>query len=211
MAYDTTLDPAQIAREWVQLTFGLNEQVTDTLTGILMNSWPAYEKYTSPLGIGWMVNPNNHYGPSVDGYEYDRWGTYHRASHRGVGVERGESGTGYCSQYNEPLRSLYENPDTCPDELLLFFHHMPYTHRLHSGKTVIQHIYDTHFEGAQMAADFLAALESIQSLLPPDAYARMHARFQHQKEHSCDWRDIVNTYFHRISDIDDEQGRKIYD
>ena len=211
LAYNTSLDPEQIAREWVQLTFGKNEQVDSTLTDILMKSWPAYEKYTSPLGIGWMVNPSFHYGPSVDGYEYDRWGTYHRASHRGVGVERGESGTGYCSQYNEPLRSLYENPDTCPDELLLFFHHMPYTHRLHSGKTVIQHIYDTHFEGAQMAADFLTALESIQALLPPDAYARMHARFQHQKEHSCDWRDIVNTYFHRISDIDDEQGRKIYD
>ena len=211
LAYNTTLDPAQIAREWVQLTFGLNEQVTDTLTGILMNSWPAYEKYTAPLGIGWMVSPNNHYGPSVDGYEYDRWGTYHRANHRGMGVERGKSGTGYCSQYNEPLASLYENPETCPEELLLFFHHMPYTYRLKSGKTIIQHIYDTHFEGAEMAAGFLAALESIRELLPQDAYERMHQRLTHQKEHACDWRDIINTYFHRISDIDDEQGRKIYD
>ena len=211
LAYDMTADPLDIAREWVQLTFGSNAQVVDTLTAILMDSWPAYEKYTSPLGIGWMVSPNNHYGPSVDGYEYDRWGTYHRASHRGLGVERGRTGTDYCRQYNEPLCSLYENVDTCPDELVLFFHRLPYTHRLKSGKTVIQHIYDTHFEGAEMAEGFLSKLEAIKNLLPEDAYERMHARLTHQMEHSKDWRDIINTYFHRISDIDDEQGRKIYD
>ena len=211
LAYDMTADPEQLAREWVQLTFGSNQQVLDTLTEILMDSWPAYEKYTSPLGIGWMVTPNNHYGPSVDGYEYDRWGTYHRANHRGVGVERGRTGTDYCRQYNEPLCSLYENVDTCPDELVLFFHHLPYTHVLKSGKTVIQHIYDTHFEGAEMAAGFLAKLEAIQALLPEEAYARMHQRLTHQAEHAKDWRDIINTYFHRISDIDDEKGRKIYD
>ena len=101
--------------------------------------------------------------------------------------------------------------DTCPDELVLFFHHLPYTHVLKSGKTVIQHIYDTHFEGAGMAEGFLAKLESIRDLLPEDAYERMHQRLEHQAEHSKDWRDIINTYFHRISDIDDEKGRTIYD
>lgn len=211
LSYDMSADPAQIAREWVQLTFGSDADVVRTLNGILLDSWPAYEKYTSPLGIGWMVTPNNHYGPSVDGYEYDRWGTYHRANHRGVGVERGSSGTGYCSQYNEPLRSLYENVDTCPDELVLFFHHLPYTHVLKSGKTVLQHIYDTHFEGAEMAEGFLRSLEAIQDKLPQDAFQRMHQRLTHQAAHSKDWRDIINTYFHRISDIDDEKGRKIYD
>ena len=211
LAYDMTADPEELAREWVQLTFGSNAKVVETLTGILMDSWPAYEKYTSPLGIGWMVTPSNHYGPSVDGYEYDRWGAYHRANHRGVGMERGRTGTGYCGQYNEPLCSLYENVDTCPDELVLFFHHLPYTHVLKSGKTVIQHIYDTHFEGAGMAEGFLAKLESIRDLLPEDAYERMHQRLEHQAEHSKDWRDIINTYFHRISDIDDEKGRTIYD
>ena len=211
LSYNMSADPEQLAREWVTLTFGQDADVVETLTGILMDSWPAYEKYTSPLGIGWMVNPNQHYGPNVDGYEYDRWGTYHRANHRGLGVERGKTGTGYCGQYNEPLASLYENVDTCPDELVLFFHHLPYTHVLHSGKTIIQHIYDTHFEGAEMAEGFLAKLEAIRQKLPEDAYDRMHQRLEHQMEHSKDWRDIINTYFHRISDIDDEQGRKIYD
>ena len=211
LSYDMSADPEQMAREWVALTFGADADVVNTLTGILMDSWPAYEKYTSPLGIGWMVTPHYHYGPSVDGYEYDRWGTYHRANHRGLGVERGREGTGYCSQYNEPLSSLYENPDTCPDELVLFFHHLPYTHVLHSGKTIIQHIYDTHFEGAEMAEGFLAKLEALRGKLPEDAYDRMHQRLEHQAAHAKDWRDIINTYFHRISDIDDQQGRRIYE
>ena len=210
LAYDTTLDPEQLAQEWVKLTFGQNTEVVKTLTNILMDSWPAYEKYTAPLGIGWMVNPNHHYGPNPDGYEYDRWGTYHRADHLGIGVERGKTGTGYCSQYNEPLASLYENIETCPDELALFFHYLPYAHVLHSGKTVIQHIYDTHFEGAEMAAGFLVALEGIRELLPEEAYERMHARLSHQKAHSCEWRDIINSYFYRKSGIADQQGRTIY-
>lgn len=75
---------------------------------MLMMSWPAYEKYTSPLGIGWMVNPAVHYGPNVDGYEYDRWGTYHRADHLGLGVDRTTQGTGYTQQYREPNASMYE-------------------------------------------------------------------------------------------------------
>lgn len=210
LAYDMTLDPERLAREWTALTFGNAPKVLDVITGILMNSWPAYEKYTAPLGIGWMVSPSNHYGPNPDGYEYDRWGTYHRADHLGLGVERGSRGTGFAQQYNEPLASLYDSADTCPDELALFFHHLPYNHVLKSGKTVIQHIYDAHFEGAELAAGFLEALESIRDSLPEDAYGRMHQRLTHQKEHSCDWRDVINSYFFRKSGIPDEKGRTIY-
>lgn len=210
LAYDTSLTAEAIADEWIKLTFGQNPKVREVLAGILMASWPAYEKYTAPLGIGWMVNPNNHYGPNPDGYEFDRWGTYHRADHLGLGVERSREGTDYCRQYNEPLASLYENVETCPDELILFFHHLPYTYRLKSGKTIIQHIYDTHFEGAEIAAGFLDSLESIRELLPEEAYDRMHARLTHQKAHSCDWRDVINTYFYRKSGIPDELGRTIY-
>ena len=210
LAYNTQLSAEEIASEWIRLTFGNIPRVEEVLSQILMASWPAYEKYTAPLGIGWMVNPANHYGPNVDGYEYDRWGTYHRADLHGLGVERGSAGTGFCAQYNEPLSSLYENTETCPDELALFFHHLPYTWVLKSGKTIIQHIYDSHFEGAEEAAGFLASFETLKDLLPPDAYERMHARFAHQKEHSCEWRDVINTYFFRKTGIPDEQGRTIW-
>jgi alpha-glucuronidase len=210
LAFDTTLSGETIAQEWARLTFGAVEPVETVLTRILMESWPAYEKYNAPLGIGWMCNPHHHYGPNVDGYEYDRWGTYHRADCKGIGVDRTEAGTNYVSQYSPELKALYENLETCPDELVLFFHHLPYTYRLKSGKTVIQHIYDTHFEGAEMAASFYEAVESIKDLLKPEVYARLHERLAHQKSHSCDWRDVINTYFYRKSGIEDEQGRQIY-
>ena len=210
LAFEPQLSAEQIAREWIRLTFGSDPQVMDNLLFILMNSWPAYESYTAPLGIGWMVNPNYHYGPNVDGYEYDRWGTYHRADHLGIGVDRSHNGTGYAGLYREPNASLYDNPEKCPEELLLFFHHMPYEYRLQSGKTILQHIYDTHFDGVALVDEMVRRFEELKGKLPEKQYERMAQRFAHQKEHSREWRDQINTYFYRKTGIPDEKGRKIY-
>lgn len=210
LSYDVSLGAEEIAREWLRLTFGKQAEVERVLLDILMRSWPAYEKYTAPLGIGWMVNPSHHYGPNVDGYEYDRWGTYHRADCRGIGVDRTEKGTNYVSQYAPALAAKYGNVETCPEELVLFFHHLSYDYVLKSGKTVLQHIYDTHFEGAEEAARFLEQVEGLKEFLQPEVYDRMTARFRHQKEHAGDWRDVINTYFYRKTGIPDSQGRTIY-
>ena len=210
LAFEPQLSAEEIAREWIRLTYGSEKEVEETLLYILMSSWQAYEKYTSPLGIGWMVNPNYHYGPSVDGYEYSRWGTYHRADHEGIGVDRSSEGTGYALLYREPNASIYNDKEQCPDELLLFFHHIPYLWKLKSGKTVIQYIYDTHFEGVEMVDEMLERFEKLRDKLPEKPYLRMLERFQHQKEHAREWRDQINTYFYRKSGIPDEKGRKIY-
>ena len=211
LSYDTTLDPAVIAGEWLRLTFGNNEPVEKTLHRILMQSWPTYEKYNAPLGVGWMVNPNYHYGPNVDGYEYSRWGCYHRASFDGIGIDRSPTGSDDCHQYAPELAERYANVETCPEELLLFFHHMPYNYVLKSGKTILQHIYDTHFEGAEDAARFYDEVVTLKPYLDPAVYARLEARFAHQKEHACEWRDVINTYFYRKTGIGDAHGRKIYE
>lgn len=210
LAFDTSASAEELAEEWIIRTFGKDRKVREVLLFILMNSWKAYEMYNAPLGIGWMVNPGFHYGPNVDGYEYDRWGTYHRADHAGIGVDRSHHGTGYAGLYREPNASMYDSPESCPDELLLFFHHMPYDHRLHSGKTVIQHIYDTHFDGVELVDEMVKQFESLEGKLPDKAYRRMLDRFYHQKEHSREWRDQINTYFYRKSGIADEKRRKIY-
>ncbi|MDE7019265.1 MAG: alpha-glucuronidase [Lachnospiraceae bacterium] len=210
LAFEPQLSAQEIAKEWIALTYGLDGQVMLTLQLLLMQSWQAYENYTSPLGIGWMVSPNNHYGPSVDGYEYSRWGTYHRADHLGIGVDRSHEGTGYALQYREPNASLYDDKTKCPDELLLFFHHIPYTWRLRSGKTVIQHIYDTHFEGVEMVDEMVERFTELQGRIPEKAYKRIMERFIHQKEHAREWCDQINAYFYRKSGISDENGRAIY-
>lgn len=210
LSWDTTLSAERIAEEWIKQTFPHDEKVFTVTMNILMNSWPTYEKYTSPLGIGWMVNPNHHYGPNVDGYEYDKWGTYHRADRNGMGVDRTRKGTGYALQYNEPNASMYEKKETCPEELLLFFHYITYDYRLKTGKTLIQHIYDTHFEGAEEAAGMLEGWKSLKGLVPEDIYSRVLERFMIQEESAREWRDRVNTYFYRKSGVDDAKNRKIY-
>lgn len=210
LAFDNSLSAKEIAREWIRQTLSNEEEVVGKILSILLPSREIYEHYTSPLGIGWMVTPHVHYGCSVDGYEYSRWGTYHRADHFGLGVDRTDTGTGYVRQYNEPNASMYNDITTCPEELLLFFHHVPYTHVLSTGKTLIQHIYDTHFRGVEEVEAMIACWNSLEGKVPAEAYANVKERFGRQLANAKDWRDQVNSYFYRKSGIPDEKGRKIY-
>ena len=211
LAWNPDLTAEEIAEEWIRLTFSNNQVVVATIKEMLLGSWRAYENYTSPLGIGWFVNPNHHYGPNVDGYEYDRWGTYHRADIRGIGVDRTvKNGTGYAGQYHREVAELYESFDRCPEELLLFFHHVPYDHRLKSGETLIQYIYNTHFKGAEQAEELKRKWQSLEGEIESDVYTHVMKRLEGQIEHSREWRDVVNTYFFRKTGIPDELGRKIY-
>ena len=202
LAWSVSLSAEEIAEEWIRLSLSNDAAVVEAVQKILLSSRETYEKYTSPLGIGWMVTPHGHYGPAIDGYEYSPWGTYHRADHWGVGVDRGTAGTGYVKQYNEPLASMYDSMDTCPEELLLFFHHVPYTHVLKSGKTLIQHIYDTHCEGVREVEAMIEAWEGVAGKIPEKIYALVRGRLDAQLENAREWRDQVNTYFYRISGIE---------
>lgn len=211
LIWDSAQDCETITKEWICLTFGHHPEITRVILDMLQSSREIYESYTAPLGVGWMVNPGHHYGPNVDGYEYSRWGTYHFADWKGIGVDRTmASGTGFTGQYFPENAQRYESLAACPDELLLFFHHVPYTHRLHSGKTVIQHIYDTHFAGAERAAELVQKWQSLKPLLDKERFQNVLKRLEQQKEHAREWRDVINTYFYRKSGIADRHGRTIY-
>ena len=210
LAFSTSLSAKEIAEEWVGMTYSNDREVKEAVVSLLMGSRNTYEKYTSPLGIGWMVTPATHYGPSVDGYEYSRWGTYHRADHMGLGVDRTDSGTGYVRQYYEPNASRYNSVEECPEELLLFFHHLPYTHMLKSGKTLIQHIYDSHFEGVEEVEEMIRVWEGLRGRIPERSYELVHDRFRRQLYNAKEWRDQVNAYFYRKSGIADEKGREFF-
>lgn len=211
LIWNPGLTAEEIAEEWVRLTFGHDKEIVRRVTLMLMESWPIYESYTSPLGVGWMVVPHYHYGPDVDGYEYSRWGTYHFADRDGIGVDRtSATGTGYAAQYFSPNREIYESLEQCPDELLLFFHHIPYSHRLHSGNTVIQHIYDTHFAGAEAAEVLQTIWDLLKDKIDPLRHQEVAGRLAEQADHAKHWRDVINTYFFRKSGVRDAEGRKIY-
>jgi alpha-glucuronidase len=212
LAWDPTLGAEEILAEWVRLTFGdTDPTVADVVTGIMHDSWRTYEDCTAPLGVGWMVDPGHHYGPHVDGYEYSRWGTYHFADRDGIGVDRTRAtGTGYAGQYPEPWASTYESLDTCPDELLLFFHHVPYGHVLHSGATVIQHIYDTHFAGVERVEEMVREWASVGDRVDGALHARVADLLEEQLRSAREWRDQINTYFLRKSGVADARGRTIF-
>src|SRR5271169_3383165 len=157
LAWNPNLDSKTIAEEWTRLSFGNDPGVVQTISGVLLSSGPIYESYTGPLGAGTLTDiVGSHFGPGVESSERNGWGQWHRADHDGLGMDRtAATGTGYVDQYRAPVAKMYESLGSTPDELLLFFHHVPYTYALHSGKTVIQHIYDSHHAGAQLAAGFV--------------------------------------------------------
>ncbi|WFE97792.1 alpha-glucuronidase [Micromonospora sp. WMMD987] len=216
LAWDPSLDPGAVLDEWIDLTFpastvGDPALVRETLHAVLDDSWLTYERYTAPLGVGFMVDPDGHYGPGVDGYEYSRWGTYHYADRDGVGVDRTRTtGTGFTGQYPPPWSQVYESPERCPDELLLFFHHVPYGHVLHSGVTVIQHIYDTHFAGVEQVGAMRDRWGRLAGLVDQGVHDRVAERLDEQLRCAIEWRDQINTYFFRKSGVPDARGRRIY-
>ncbi|MGC9665322.1 alpha-glucuronidase [Planosporangium sp. 12N6] len=216
LAWAPRLDPVAVLDEWIDLTFTPSETADPdvlrrTLHAVMDDSWRTYERYTAPLGVGFMVRPGHHYGPDVDGYEYTPWGTYHFADRAGVGVDRTRAtGTGFTGQYPRPWSDVYESRDTCPDELLLFFHHVPYGHVLHSGATVIQHIYDTHFAGAARVAEARERWKDLAGLVDADLHARVTERLDEQVRGAEEWRDQINAYFFRKSGVPDAHGRRIY-
>ncbi|MFW6021947.1 MAG: alpha-glucuronidase family glycosyl hydrolase [Halanaerobiaceae bacterium] len=211
LAWKPDLGSEEITEEWIRLTFSNDQKLIEKISGMMLTSWSIYEKYTSPLGIGWMVNPNHHYGPNVDGYEYSKWGTYHRADHFGIGVDRTvKNGTGYAGQYYPENAKKYESMDKCPEELLLFFHKVPYTYLLNSGKTVIQHIYDTHFEGVNEVQELIEKWKSLKEKINSNTFKHVMKRLEEQLEHSKEWRDVINSYFYRKTSISDKENRKIF-
>jgi alpha-glucuronidase len=209
LAWDADLSARRIAEEWTRLTFGHDPKVVETIVDMQLQSWPAYEAYTGPLGAGTLTDIlGPHYGPGIESSERNGWGQWHRADHDGIGMDRTvATGTGYIGQYRPPVAAAYESLATCPDELLLFMHHVPYTHVLHSGKTVIQHIYDSHYDGAAMAAAFVGRWEVLRGRIDPLRFGQVLDRLEYQAGHARVWRDAICSWFLRMSEIPDDHGR----
>jgi len=116
-----------------------------TLAGMQVDSWKVYEHYTGPLGTQTLTTIlGSHYGPRMESSEHNGWGQWHALTVMASAWIAQCPRARLCRQYPPPLAKLYESLESTPDELLLFFHHVPYTRVLKSGKTVIQHIYDSH-------------------------------------------------------------------
>jgi alpha-glucuronidase len=209
LAWNPNLSASAIIDEWTRLTFGNDPHVVKTIDEIELTSWHTYENYTGPLGAGTLTDIlGSHYGPGVASSEENGWGQWHRADHDGVGMDRTiATGTGYVGQYSPNVQKLYETTAATPDNLLLFFHHVPYTYVLHSGETVIQHIYDSHYAGAEQVREYVRQWERLRGRVDENRYAAVLARLKYQEGHAIVWRDAVCNWFLRTSGIPDARGR----
>ena len=213
LAWNPDLTAEQIVDEWTRQTFGNDPRVVATIDALQLGSWPAYEQYTGPLGVGGLTDIIGvHFGPGIESAERNGWGQWIRADGKGIGMDRTvATGTGYIGQYPPELAAKYESLKTCPDELLLFMHHVPYTYVLHSGKTVVQHVYDSHYDGAATAATYAQRWRGLQGLVDAERYREVLDLFEYQAGHAGVWRDAVDQWFQKISGIDDAWHRVGHD
>lgn len=209
LAWNPDLDPAVLAQEWARQTFGSDPRIVTTISSLLMDSWRVYESYTGPLGLGTLTDIlKGHYGPGIESAERNGWGQWIRADHEGIGMDRTvATGTGFIGQYPPQVARLYESLKECPDELVLFMHHLPYTYVLHSGKTIIQHVYDSHYSAAAEAQQFPVRWQTLQSLIDSERYHAVLARLTYQAGHAIVWRDAICGWFLHESGIPDAAGR----
>jgi alpha-glucuronidase len=209
LAWNPDLSSEQIADEWTKLTFGHDPQVVKVISDIQLDSWRAYENYTGPLGVGGLTDIIEvHYGPGIESSERNGWGQWHRGDTNGIGMDRTvATGTGYTAQYHSPVSDMFESLETCPDELVLFFHHLPYDYVLHSGKTLIQHVYDSHYEGVEQVEKFADEWKSLKGKIDEQRYNETLARLEYQVGHATVWRDAVCQWFFKMSGIPDKLNR----
>jgi len=209
MAWNPYDDPESMLRDWTRLTFGLNEHVVDTIVQMSMDSWPAYENYSGNLGIQTLADiTGQHYGPKPESMDNNPWGQWTRADADSLGMDRTvKNGTKFAGQYPDEVAAMFENIETTPEELLLWFHHVPYTYKLSTGKTVIQHFYDSHYAGAETADGFVPLWESLKGLVDEQRYEEVLYRLTYQAGHAIVWRDSINNFYWNLSGIPDEAGR----
>ncbi|KAL4974551.1 alpha-glucuronidase A [Aspergillus desertorum] len=209
LAWHPSADSVEVLEEWIKMTFSHDQEVVDAITKMSMESWPAYEDYSGNLGIQTLTDILlGHFGPNPASQDGNPWGQWTRADANSIGMDRTVwNGTGNAGQYPEEVYRMYENIDTTPDNLLLWFHHVPYTQLLKSGKTVIQHFYDAHYRGSETAQTFVSQWESLKGKIDEERYDHVLFRLVYQAGHALVWRDSITTFYWDKSGIPDEAGR----
>lgn len=202
LAWNPDATPEQLAYEWVTRTFGHHPAVVSAVTKLLLHSWTTYESYTSPFGLGLMCDAV-HYRPDPA-----RRVRYHHATQSGVGYDRTLcTGSQMIAQYAPPVAQMYDNLGTCPKELLLWFHHVPYTYPVASGKTLIQALYDSYWDGVKCVQQMLLTWRGLEGLIDDSLHATVLRRFEEQLMEAKLWRDTCTAYFRDMSGIADTVNR----
>jgi len=210
LAWNPAMKSEEIAAEWLSATFGkaADEPGSDasqnlaheSLLSVMLRSREACVDYMMPLGLHHIFKFDHHYGPEPDGFikSYPlEWCPvyYHQADKQGVGFNRTHTGSDATSQYREPFCSLYDNPATCPENLLLWFHHVPWTYRMNSGRTLWEELQYRYNRGVGEVEDFLQVWQQCKPFVDEQRWREVDERLQHQLANAREWRDTCLKYF----------------
>lgn len=202
LAWDPGLSAEEIADDWIRMTWGHDEALLATLRSLMLDSHEAYVDYTMPLGLHHLIG-GDHYAPMPENPDPRRadWSAvyYHRADAAGIGFDRTERGSGAVGQYRPPLRELLADPASCSEKLLLWFHRLPWDHRMASGRTLWEELVRRYTRGAQAARGLLARWRLLEGRVDAERHREVLAKLERQAADAEAWRDKCLSYFQGFS------------
>lgn len=210
LAWNPSLTAEEIAHEWLVQTYeNQDERFTKPVEMMMMTSREACVNYMMPLGLHHIFKFDHHYGPEPDGFiaSYPlEWCPvyYHKADAQGIGFDRSSKGTDAVGQYPEPYRSLYDNIETCPEEYLLWFHHVPWTYKMKSGSTLWQELCMKYNMGVAMVEvyrDFWHTSAKQYMKGHEQEWQHTDSLLNVQLENAKEWRNTCLKYFQTFSKI----------
>ena len=198
LAWNPTLTSEQIAKEWLDQTFNISNN--ETLKSMMLRSREACVDYMMPIGLHHIFAFDEHYGPEPNGFiaQYPiEWCPvyYHKANNDSIGFDRTHTGSNATAQYREPYCTLYDNINTCPERYLLWFHRVPWTYRLKSGRTVYEEMQYRYTRGVNEVEDFIRVWNEAKPYIDDQRWQEVDARLQHQLENAKEWRKVCLDYF----------------
>ncbi len=203
LAWNPGLTAEALADEWTRMTWSDDPQVVSTITGLLLSTHETYVRYTMPLGLHHLIG-GDHYEPMPENPDPRRadWSAiyYHRASREAVGFDRSPRGSNAVQQYRSPMREQWADPTTTPDSLLLWFHRLPWTYRMTSGRTLWESIVAAYTRGAEEAAALERTWAALAGRVDGERHAAVAAKLRQQAIDAAAWRDKCVGYFRQFAE-----------
>lgn len=205
MAWNPELTSQQIADEWIKQTFTSNAKFVEPIKQLMLESRENTTRYEMPLGLHHIFGGAGHYGPGPWEQSMRRdWSPtfYHKAAADGIGFDRTMNGSGAVAQYHEPLKSLYENLETCPEELILWFHHLPWDYQMKNGETLWNALCHTYQQGIDAAAGYIDTWDSVSKYVDAWRFRQVREKLVRQAKDALWWRDACIGYFQQFSGME---------
>lgn len=204
IAWNPSLSSEQVADEWIKQTFTAQPEFLNPIKELMLRSREDNVHYEMPLGLHHIFSGPSHYGPGPwEGGTRPDWSPiyYHKAGKDGIGFDRTLNGTGAVAQYHEPLASMYNNLETCPEELLLWFHHLPWDYTMKNGKSLWDNLCYTYQEGIDAAASYIATWDSVKPYVDNQRFHEVKVKLIRQAKDALWWRDACMLYFQQYSEM----------